>query len=313
VSILNADRIGSSADYLALLSPTGLFGPSLWLHLAAVALFAFGLVLTLRRETTAFRGVGDLVRFGPLFFAVPLAVFGMQHFALFESVKFAVPAYMPARFFWAYLVGAALIAACLSILTEIHAELAALLVGFMLFLFVLMIYVPNLIQNPGDRFAITVPLRDLALSGGALSLAGVLGSVRHGQSPRWLSEVGRWFFATPMLYFGIEHFLHPAFAPGLPFPLLAPAWIPGHVVWAYATGTVLVVCGFSILANKQAQAGATWLGAAFLVLTVLIYLPMEIVHPSIAISGELDYVADTLAMGGASLLVARAVAVKNAR
>jgi uncharacterized membrane protein len=288
------------------------FGASLWLHLAAAVLFAFGLVMTFQRETTAVRGIGNLVRFGPVFFAVPLAVFGMQHFALFDSVKFAVPAYMPGRFFWAYLVGAALIGACLSILTEIRAELAALLVGIMLFLFVLMIYVPSLIQNAGDRFAITVPLRDLALSGGALSLAGVLGSVRHGPSARWLLEVGRWFFAAPMLYFGVEHFLHPAFAPGMPFPMLAPAWIPGHAVWAYATGTVLVVCGFSILANKHAQAAATWLGAAFLVLVVLIYLPMEIVHPSIAISGELDYVADTLAMSGASLLVARAVAVKNA-
>jgi uncharacterized membrane protein len=236
----------------------------------------------------------------------------MQHFALFDTVKVAVPAYMPARFFWAYLVGAALIAACLSILTEIHADLAALLVGIMLFLFVLMIYVPNLIKNPGDRFAITVPLRDLALSGGALSLAGVLGSVRRGQSARWLLDVGRWFFGAPMLYFGVEHFLHPAFAPGMPFPLLAPAWIPGHVVWAYATGTVLVVCGLSILADKHAQAAATWLGAAFLALVVLIYLPMEIVHPSIAISGELDYVADTLAMSGAALLVARAMGGRNA-
>jgi uncharacterized membrane protein len=290
-----------------------LFGPSLWPHFAAVVLFAFGLAVTLRRETTAVKGIGNLVRLGSIFFAVPLAVFGMQHFALFDTVKFAVPAYMPARFFWAYLVGAALIAACMSILTEIHADLAALLVGIMLFLFVLMIYVPNLIKNPGDRFAITVPLRDLALSGGALSLAGVLGSVRRGQSARWLLEVGRWFFGAPMLYFGVEHFLHPAFAPGMPFPLLAPAWVPGHVVWAYATGTVLVVCGLSILADKHTQAAATWLGAAFLVLVVLIYLPMEIVHPSIAISGELDYVADTLAMSGAALLVARAMAGRNAQ
>jgi uncharacterized membrane protein len=289
-----------------------LFGPSLCLHLAAVVLFAFGLMVTLRRQTPAVRGVGNLVRLGSIFFAVPLAVFGMQHFALFDTVKLAVPAYMPARFFWAYLVGAALIAACLSILTEIHADLAALLVGLMLFLFVLMIYVPNLISNPGDRFAITVPLRDLALSGGALSLAGVLRSERRGQSVRWLLQVGRWFFAAPMLYFGVEHFLHPEFAPGMPFPLLTPAWIPGRMIWAYATGTVLVVCGLSILVDKHAQAAAAWLGAAFLALVVLIYLPMEIVHPSIAISGELDYVADTLAMSGAALLVARAMAGSNA-
>jgi hypothetical protein len=39
---------------------------------------------------------------------------------------------------------------------------------------------------------------------------------------------------------------------------------------------------------------------------VFVYLPMEILHPSIVISGELDYVADTLAMSGAALLVAGA-------
>jgi hypothetical protein len=305
--------IRPGADCVALVTPVWLLGSALWVHLAAVGLFAFGLVVTLRRETGTAGGIGSLVRFGPIFFAVPLAIFGMQHFALFDSIKFAVPAYMPARFFWAYLVGAALIGACLSILTEMHAELAALLTGIMLFLFVLMIYVPNLIQNPGDRFAITVLLRDLALSGGALSLAGVLGSKRRRPSARWLLEVGRWFFGAPMLYFGFEHFLHPAFAPGMPFPLMAPAWLPGHVVWAYATGTVLVVCGFSILTNMHAQAAATWLGGAFLALTVLIYLPMEIIHPSIAISGELDYVADTLAMSGAALLVVWAMVEKNAQ
>jgi uncharacterized membrane protein len=278
------------------------------LHLAAVALFVFGLILTLRRRSPPARGLEKLVPFGPLFFAVPLAVFGMQHFALFDTVKFAVPEWMPERFYWAWLVGAALIAACLSILTRIKAGLAALLVGLMLFLFVLMIYVPNLVRNPHDRFAITVPLRDLALSGGALALAGTLGSLRRKQPIPWLVKLGRWFFAAPMLYFGVEHFLHPEFAPGVPFPKLMPTWIPGHPLWAWATGAVLVVCGVCILIRKNAHAAATWLGLAFLLLVVLVYLPMEIVHPSIAISGELDYVADTLALSGAALLVAGALA-----
>jgi hypothetical protein len=50
---------------------------------------------------------------------------------------------------------------------------------------------------------------------------------------------------------------------------------------------------------------ATALGIAFLVFVIFICLPMEIVHPSIAISGELDYVADTLAMSGATRLPER--------
>jgi len=39
---------------------------------------------------------------------------------------------------------------------------------------------------------------------------------------------------------------------------------------------------------------------------------MEFVHPSIEISGELDYVADTLAVGGAAFMVAGAIQRKAA-
>jgi hypothetical protein len=46
---------------------------------------------------------------------------------------------------------------------------------------------------------------------------------------------------------------------------------------------------------------------AYLALVVFVYLPMEFVHPSIAISGELDFVMNTLAMSGAAFLVAGAM------
>jgi hypothetical protein len=41
---------------------------------------------------------------------------------------------------------------------------------------------------------------------------------------------------------------------------------------------------------------------------VLLYLPMEVIHPSIEISGELDNVAEKLAMSGAALFIAGATA-----
>lgn len=280
---------------------------SFWLPLAAEALFIIGLILILRKGAKRSRGQDSVAPFGRLFFGVSLAVFGMQHFVFFDSVKFGVPAWMPGRFFWAYFVGAGLIATCLSLLADVKANFAALLVGTMLFLFVLLIYVPNLVKNPQDRFAIIVPLRDLALSGGALALAGTLGAFGRPPPIRWLVMLGRWFFATPMVFFGIEHFLHPEFAPGVPLPKLMPGWVPAHVLWADLMGSILVVCGLSILFKKHDRLAATVLGIAFLVLVIFLYLPMEILHPSIAISGELDYVADTLAMSGAALLVACAL------
>jgi len=294
------------------MAPSWLTGSSLVLHLVTVILFALGVVLTLRRQTPQAQGVERIIPFGPMFFAVPLALFGMQHFVFLNEVKQAVPPWMPWHTFWACLVGVALIAACLSLLTEIKSGLAALLMGIMLFLFVLMIDLPGLMSDPHNRFGITGTLRDLAFSGGALALAGTLGVVGRKRPIRWLIEVGRWFFAAPMLYFGAEHFLHPEFAPGIPFEVRMPSWMPVPLVWAYATGAVFVVCGVCILVSKSARTAAAWLGVAFLLLVVCIYLPREIVHPSIEISGELDDLTDTLVMSGAALLVAAAMARKAA-
>lgn len=305
MDVVSLSSSGFSPDLAAILSPSWLTGSSLWLNLATVIFFALGLVLTLRRETPRAQGVEKMIPFGPMFFAVPLGLFGLQHFVFLSEVKNGVPSWMPWHIFWACLVGVALIAACLSILTEIKAGLAALLVGIMLFLFVLMLYMPFLVKNPHDRFAIAGPFRDLAMSGGALALAGALGAAG------WLVTVGRCFFSASMLCFGVDHFLHPDFDPGVPSQNLMPSWIPWHLAWSYGMGAVLLVCGFCILANKGARTAAAWLGVAFLLLVVCIYMPMEIIHPSIAISGELDEVAEKLAMSGAALLVAGAMGRKT--
>jgi uncharacterized membrane protein len=286
-------------------------GSSFWLHAAAAILFAIGLILTIKSEASQARGLDRLISFGRMFLAVPLAVFGMQHFVFLNDVKNGVPSWMPGHLFWACFVGIALIAACLSLITGVQAELAALFLGSMFFLFVLLIYLPNALRNPQDRFAVALFFRDLALSGGALALAGTPAAKVRPRAAQWLLVLGRLFFAIPMTFFGLEHFLHPDFAPGVPLAKTMPLWMPGHVIWAYLTGAALIVCGVSILIKRGGRLAATGLGIIFIVLVVFIYFPMEILHPSIEISGELDYVADTLAMSGAAFLVAGAFAVSG--
>lgn len=301
---LNSLAIGLASA----VKPAWLTGPSIWLNLWAVALFVFGLVVTLRKNQPTATGVDRIIRFGPMFFAVPLGFFGMQHFALFEAVKPAVPDWMPWPSFWTYFVGAALIAACFSILTGIKADLAGWSLGVMFILFLLMIYLPNLVENPHDRFAISNPLRDLSLCMGALALAWArtwTGSAEgRRRRLRWLATAVRWIFGVTILYFGVEQFLHPEYAPGVPLEPLLPAWFPGHIAVACVTGTILVAGSLCILADKAARWAATAVGVLYLLLVAFVYMPMEIAHPSVEISGELDFVASTLAVGGAALLVA---------
>lgn len=290
---------------------------SFWLHSLTLLCLIAGLAFTLLRRSTPLAGnaprLSAFIRFGPLLFAVPLALFGMQHFALHDVVVNGVPSWMPAHMFWVWLVGAALIAASLSIMTGRVARLAALLVGIMLFLFVVMIYIPNAASNPGDRFAFALLFRDLALSGGALALAGTLAADKHAPTAKWLRLTGRYFFGLPMIVFGVENFLHPQYAPGVPLPKLMPGWLPGHTIWAWLTGAVLVIGGLSILFNKRGSLAAVIIGMSYLALVLFVYMPMEIVHPSIEISGELDYVADTLVFSGAALLVAGSLLVPGAK
>jgi uncharacterized membrane protein YphA (DoxX/SURF4 family) len=295
---------GTRLQLALLANPSWLAPSSLLLNAWAIALLIFGLVMTIRKPQPQADLADKVIHFGPMFYSIPLAFFGMQHFALFDQVKPAVPAYMPWPAFWTCFVGAALIAACLSILTGIKADIAALSLAAMFILFELMLHVPNLIQNPHDRFSISGPLRDLSLCCGAMCLAWTMSPASRKPRLRWLAVAGRWLFTATILYFGVEQFLHPEFAPGVPLEMLMPAWFPAHVACAWFAGIVLVVSGLCMAANKYARWAATAVGFAYVLLVVFVYIPMEIVHPSVDVSGELDYVANTLAVGGAALLVA---------
>ncbi len=287
---------------------------SLLLHLVAILLFAIGLFLTLRQWRTlppSSTPVADrLISFGPLFFAVPYAVFGMQHFSEHSVVVQAAPAWLPAHAFWLYLVGVAKIAAALSLITGRLARIAAPLLGLMMFHFVALIYIPDVFQEPTNRFAIALFFRDGSLCAGALALAATLNADRYERLARRVALAARIFFAIAMIFYGVEHFLHPQFAPGVPLELEMPAWFPAQAAIAWISGAILLACGVGLFFNKTARSAGVVLGVLYLFLTASVYLPMEILHPSIAISGTLDYVADTLAFSGAAFFIAGSVAAK---
>ncbi len=121
-----------------------------------------------------------------------------------------------------------------------------------------------------------------------------------------LVTLGRLFVAIPALFFGVEHFSHPDFAPGVPLNKLTPTWIPVRLVWAYLAGAVLVAAGVSMIVNQKARLAATCLGIMIFLLCLFIYLPIVAAIPS-DIGNGLNYFVDTLAFSGATLLVADAL------
>jgi uncharacterized membrane protein len=298
--------------YLVLRSASSLVpGRAFWPYFAGTVVLLTGLAVVFKAQAKVdaapARGIDKILASGPLFVAIPMAVFGADHFVAANIVAAMVPSWIPGHLFWTYFVGVALFAAALSLATNRYATLAATLLGTMIFLFVLLIHVPELKASPGDRIIHAVFLRDLSFSAGAFAFAIAHSRVLSSGRLTILMATVRLAIAIPTVYFGVEHFLHPHHVPVVPLAQLLPAWIPAHGFIAYFTGMALIVCGLSMIADWNARLAATWLGTIVFVIVLLVYLPMVLAAPS-DIGNGLNYMVDTLAFSGSVLFLAGALA-----
>ena len=285
-------------------------GKAFWPYFAGAVILIIGLVRIVRAKALEARGINKAVALGPVFFAIPMAVFGADHFIAPRFVATIVPSWIPWHLFWVYLVGVALIASALSIVTKRHSVLAATLLSAMLFSFVLLISVPNLVASPGDRFVLAVLLRDSSFSGGALACALARATDWPKRRLNSMTIVVRYVMGVASLVFGIEHFLHPEFVPVVPLKQLMPSWIPGHSFLAYLTGVVLLGSSLCMLFRWKARIVAAWVGIFVFVIVMLVYLPITVRNLS-DIGNGLNYLVDTLAFSGTALLLASALPVEN--
>jgi len=280
-------------------------GPAFWMSFAGLAVLVIGLV-AVKNEIAHARGLDKIVALTHVCFAVPLAVFGAEHFSLGNSMIGLVPAYMPWRLFWIYFVGVALIIAALSIATRIQVRWSGLLFGIMMFVFVAMIHLPGAIRS-GDRIIWTIVIREMSFGGGGWVLAGIAlsQSRRRGKT---LIIVGRVLITIAAIFFGVQHFQHPLAVPGVPLAKQMPTWIPARSVIDYMTGAFLIAGGVCFLLARKTQVAATYLGIWILLLVVCYYGPMlsgSLADPSTATKIEgLNYFADTLLFGATILSLA---------
>lgn len=275
-----------------------------WPPFAGVVFLVAGLV-TFRQELTASRGFDRLIGLAAVLYAAPLAVFGAEHLVIPQDIMQGVPVWMPWRLFWAYFVGIALIAAALSIIAKRYVTLSATLLAAMILLFVLMIHLPEVIRDPGNRIFWVIAVRDTAFSAGALILAVTQWKERRASGANTLLFAGRCVIALALIFFGIEHFLHPEFAPGVPLAKMTPAWVPLGRLWGYLSGAILLVAGAAMLFNKLTRVAAISAGAVMILITLFLYLPIALMAsgPSAILEG-VNYVADTLFFAGTALLLA---------
>ncbi|HEV3253395.1 MAG TPA: DoxX family membrane protein [Candidatus Acidoferrales bacterium] len=207
-------------------------------------------------------------------------------------------------------MGCVLLAAATSLTLRKFVRLSSTLLGSMFFLFVCMIYLPGALTNPTDRFAWTFALRDLSFAAGAWALAGLQCRASSPRQSKWMILFGRIVLAIAAIFFGVEHFLHPEFAPGVPLEKVTPSWVPFPSAWAYLSGAILLAAGIGLALNKKPRMAAASIGALMTALTLFLYLPILILAHGGAtpdINEAINYVADTWLYAGAALLLASAL------
>jgi len=298
---------GSSVNSSALIALLAIPRDVMWSYFVGGVVFAIGVVtIFLRGEWQNARAFDKLILFGPVFYASPLAAFGTEHFTLTAAIASIVPAWIPWHMFWAYFVGACFIAAALSLATGIQVRLSASLVALTFFLFVVLMDAPAWVQDPRDRIALALMLRELSFCGGPLALAANLNERWPNRARRVLLTIARFFVAVPVLFYSFEQFLHADHVPGVPLERVTPNWIPVHVLWTFLAAAVYVLAGIPLLVGKRPRAAAAWVGLAVLFVVLVVYVPIAIVDRA-SLDNGLNYLMDTLMFCGTVLLLAGAM------
>jgi uncharacterized membrane protein len=268
---------------------------------AGIASFGMGLLL-IQGRFRAVSGTEKIVVLGPVFEAVALAVFAAEHFTAAQDLVGIVPPWLPGPWFWTYLVGAAWLAAAISFIVWRLVHWSAPLVALMFLIIVVTIDLPNLPAHVSERLFWSLTVRELAFSGGAMVLAGSVWP-RKSLASKALIRVGRTMVAGTLIFYGIQHFLFPLFAPGVPLEKLTPDWVLFPVPLAYIIGLIEVLTGVGLFVRPTIRVAAVVAGISLLLVTVFLYVPISVleINTELAVEG-LNYVFDTLLFAATALL-----------
>lgn len=115
--------------------------------------------------------LADNRRFARYLYALPMVFLGWQHFMQVGFVTGTIPAWLPLRIFWDYLMGCLIIVTAACILLNKKPLLAARILGVTLWLFALLQHVPLLVTESRNGMEWTSSMLDLAIAAGALIIA----------------------------------------------------------------------------------------------------------------------------------------------
>jgi len=231
------------------------------------------------------------LKLGRCLFAVAILAIGIIHIVTrdFPTGLLPVAAAVPDREMLVYITGAALIIASLMILIKRLAYYGALLTGVIWLLMLILVHLPKLIPNTHDGAEWTVAFEVIIMLSGALLLAGT--------SNNKAVLMGKWFFLSALVAFTVLHYVY------LPFiAMLVPAWLPGHLFWAWLVLIAFFAASVSLLFNQMVKLSQLLVAIMLLLWVLILHLPRVIGSPHLEPEWTSLFVA--LATSGVALLVA---------
>jgi uncharacterized membrane protein YphA (DoxX/SURF4 family) len=137
-----------------------------WNSPAEIAFLAAG--GTALVAASAGRMHGTLALIARIVAGLSAIVFGFAHFNYADFTASMVPAWIPAKLFWAYATGAGHLAAGLALVSGIRARLAVTLLAGMMGSFVVLLHIPRVFASPDQHVEWIMLAVASSLTGAAL-------------------------------------------------------------------------------------------------------------------------------------------------
>ncbi len=113
----------------------------------------------------------NLATFGRILFALPFALFGINHFLMTDYYLGMLTSFVPLGGYTVLLTGLVMIGVSISIITKKFIRLSTLILAGLLFVFIVTIHIPHLFDGTDKTPIFIALLKDISLMGGSLMIA----------------------------------------------------------------------------------------------------------------------------------------------
>jgi uncharacterized membrane protein YphA (DoxX/SURF4 family) len=115
----------------------------------------------------------NITTIGRILFALPFALFGINHFLMTEYYIGMLTSFIPLGAYTIILTGIMLIVASISIISKKFVKISTIMLAILLLIFILTIHIPHLFIAADRTVTIIALLKDISLMGGSLMIAGI--------------------------------------------------------------------------------------------------------------------------------------------